>query len=330
MRSLKVRCESWGFARPFAISRGSRTAVQVVVVEITEGEFTGCGECVPYPHYGESVDGVMAAIGDCEELISTQISLHDLRQRLRDRISAGAVRNALDCALWDLEAKQTGQRAWGLAGIAEPAPVITAETIGIGTVEEMAASAQRLKDSPLIKVKLDAHSVIARIRAIHERAPKARLIIDPNEAWTVEQLTEYAPILATLGVEMIEQPVPAGQDEGLAKITLPVTICADEACHTVNDLVNLVGKYQMINIKLDKSGGLTEALRLAQAAKENDFSIMIGCMVGTSLAMAPAMLLSQYATYVDLDGPLLLRKDRVPGLKFKGGMIYPPIPEVWG
>ncbi len=326
MRTLDVSIESWPLARPFAISRGVKTKADVVVAKITDGDHIGIGECVPYPHYNETVEGVatdiMSLCSEVEEGLN--------RETLLGALHAGAARNAVDNALWDLEAKQSGKRAWQIAGIDEPAPYVTAETIGIGSVDEMAASAVRLKAAPLIKVKLDGGLVLERMRAIHDNAPDARLIIDPNEGWTVDQLKSFAPKLADLGVEMIEQPVPAGADDGLLGYEPPVPICADEACHTLQDLDGLKGKYQMINIKLDKTGGLTEALKLAIAATDAGFGVMIGCMVGTSLAMAPAVLLGAYATIVDLDGPLLLKQDRENGLQFDNGRIYPPEPSLWG
>jgi len=325
-RTLNLAIESWPLARPFAISRGVKTKADVVVVTISDGTSTGRGECVPYPRYNETVDGVAADIQRLSDAISAGMN----RNALQTALHAGAARNAVDNALWDLEAKQSGQRAWDIAGTAAPMPRITAETIGIGTVAEMAASAARLKTAPLIKIKLDDQLVLERMQAIHMQAPDARLIIDPNEGWTLEQLMAFAPRLAELGVEMIEQPIPAGSDDGLAGYRCPVPLCADESCHTSTDLPGLVGKYHMINIKLDKAGGLTEALKVAKSAASGGFDIMIGCMVGTSLAMAPAVLLAPFATILDLDGPLLLRQDRDNGLSFDNGHIYPPSPQLWG
>ena len=325
-RSLEVNVETWPLARPFAISRGVRTEAIVVVAKITDGEFVGVGECVPYPRYDETVDGVTAEIEKLASAIADGLD----RDALQETLPAGAARNALDNALWDLEAKQRGQRAWKIADIAVPTPYVTAETIGIGSVDEMGAAADRLKSAPLIKVKLDGELVMERMQAIHDNAPSARLIIDPNEGWTINQLKEFAPKLDRLGVEMIEQPVAAEGDDGLAGFISPIPICADEACHTSADLTDLVGKYQMVNIKLDKTGGLTEALALAEAATHAGFGIMIGCMIGTSLAMAPAVLLGGYAKFVDLDGPLLLKHDRKGGLRFESGNVYPPEADLWG
>jgi L-alanine-DL-glutamate epimerase-like enolase superfamily enzyme len=313
-------------ARPFAISRGVKTQADVVVVEIHEGGFTGRGECVPYPRFNETVDGVKIEI----EAFFPRLERGLDRAGLACAMPAGAARNALDNALWDLEAKVTGLRVWEIAGIAAPEPSMTAETIGLGSVQEMATAAKRLSKAPLIKVKLDAELITERMQAIHDNAPNARLIIDPNEGWTFDQLKAVAPALVKMGVEMIEQPLPADDDEGLWEYDSPITLCADESCHTKDDLQSLVGKYQMVNIKLDKTGGLTEALELAKSAEIRNLGVMIGCMVGTSLAMAPAMLLASVAEFVDLDGPLLLKKDRELGLKFENGLVHPPKAQLWG
>ncbi len=325
-RRLNIRREGWPLARPFAISRGVKTQADVVVVELSEAGVTGRGECVPYPRYGESVDAVVAAI----EAIEGQLADGLERRQLLEVLPAGAARNAVDGALWDLQAKTTGRRVWEIAGLDAPQPALTAETIGLGPVAQMADAAKRLRRAPLIKVKLDAQLVIERTQAVHDNAPDARLIIDPNEGWTTELLQGVAPKLKELRVEMIEQPVPADADDGLLAYDCPIPLCADEACHTKEGLHKLVGKYQMINIKLDKTGGLTEALALARAAKDLRFEIMIGCMVGTSLAMAPATLLAGFATFVDLDGPLLMKQDRQPGLRFQAGYVEPPTADLWG
>lgn len=325
-RQVSVHHEEWPLARPFAISRGVKTQADVVVVEINEDSVSGRGECVPYPRYDETVEGVVAQIEAVKPVLAAGLERTELSQHM----AAGAARNAVDNALWDFGAKQSGKRVWEIAGLSEPVPSLTAETIGIGTIDEMSDSARRLSKAPLIKVKLDDKDVRERMGAIHECAPDARLIIDPNEGWTVPLLREVAPALKRLGVEMIEQPVPAGDDEGLRDYDCPIALCADEACHTKEGLEELVGKYQMINIKLDKTGGLTEALELAKAAKKLNFEIMIGCMVGTSLAMAPATLLGGLARFVDLDGPLLLKKDRHPGLAFVNGLVHPPEAALWG
>jgi L-alanine-DL-glutamate epimerase-like enolase superfamily enzyme len=325
-RNVHAQSESWLLARPFAISRGVKIQADVVVVEIDEGGFTGRGECVPYPRYNETVDGVKIEI----EAIFTHLEQGLDRAGVTRAMPAGAARNAIDNALWDLEAKMTGQRVWEIAGIAAPEPSITAETIGLGSIQEMAATAKRLSKAPLIKVKLNAELITERMKAVHDNAPNARLIIDPNEGWTIGQLKAVTPALVKMGVEMIEQPLRAGEDEGLWEYNSPITLCADESCHTKDDLQSLVGKYQMVNIKLDKTGGLTEALELAKSAEILNLGVMIGCMVGTSLAMAPAMLLANVAEFVDLDGPLLLKKDRELGLKFENGLVHPPKAQLWG
>ncbi len=326
MISLTVTAEAWPLARPFAISRGVKTEALVVVAEVSDGEFTGRGECVPYPRYGETVEAVVALLIGQAAAVAAGLD----RAALQSALPAGAARNGLDCALWDFDAKRAGRRAWELAGIAAPTPTVTAETIGLGPAREMAARAAELAAAPLLKVKLDGHDVIDRMQAVHQAAPAARLIVDPNEGWDAALLGHVAPDLAALGVEMLEQPLPADNDAALAEITCPIPICADESCHTAADLPGLAGKYQIINIKLDKTGGLTGALALADAAQAAGFGLMVGCMVGTSLAMAPATLLTPRAQFTDLDGPLLLKADREPGLDFSGGRICPPGVGVWG
>ena len=325
-RRLSAVEQAWPLARPFVISRGAKYDAVVVVAEIEDGECAGRGECVPYGHYGETIDSVIAQISGQADAIAGGMD----RPGLLDALPPGAARNALDCALWDLAAKQAGKRVWELLDMPAPAPAITAETIGIGTPDEMAARAKVLADAPMLKIKLDGAQVRDRMVEIKTAAPNARLVVDPNEGWDMARLRDLAPFLADLGVEMIEQPLPAGNDTGLADYTSPVPICADEACHTTKDLDRLVGLYDMVNIKLDKSGGLTEALALADAAQAKGFGLMVGCMVGTSLAMAPATLLMNRAKVIDLDGPLLLKEDRENGLSFKDGHIHPPTARLWG
>ena len=325
-RELTIRAESWPLARPFAISRGVKTAADVVVVEITEAGVRGWAECVPYPRYDETTESVIAEIEAVRRDIEGDIeppTVHDL-------MHAGAARNAVDCALWDLRAKQAGVTVAALCGLETMRPLITAETIGIGTPDEMGARAAELAHAPLLKIKLDANDIEKRLDAIRAAAPGARLIIDPNEGWDVALLKQKVGYLADIGVEMLEQPVPASDDAGLAAFKSPVPLCADEALHTSDDLAKLQGKYDMVNIKLDKTGGLTEALALKEQAIDMGFGIMVGCMVGTSLAMAPAVLVAQGAKIVDLDGPLLLKADRTPGLDFSDGMIHPPKSVLWG
>jgi L-Ala-D/L-Glu epimerase len=323
---LAVRRDSWPLAKPFTISRGSRTVAEVVVAELSAGALRGRGEGVPYGRYGERVDGVVAALEGMSDAIAGGLG----RAALQAAMAPGAARNALDVAFWDLEAKRTGTSVWALAGIDEPKPVVTAYTLSVDTPERMAAAAREEAHRPLLKLKLTGAGDLDRVRAVRAGAPDARLIVDANEAWTLDHLRDYGPILAELGVALIEQPLPAGQDEALATLPHPVPLCADESCHTSADLPDLVGRYDYVNIKLDKTGGLTEALILLNAARAGGFKIMVGCMVGSSLAMAPAMLLAQGAEFVDLDAPLLLARDRQPGLRYEGSVVYPPKPNLWG
>jgi L-alanine-DL-glutamate epimerase-like enolase superfamily enzyme len=326
MRQLAVRAESWPIAGTFTISRGSKTAADVVVVEIREGAHVGRGECVPYPRYDETIAGAIAAI----EALRPQVERGLDRAALQTALKAGAARNAIDCALWDLEAKRAGRSAWQLAGLTPPQPATTAYTLSLGSVESMAAAARTNAARPLLKLKLSGPGDLERVRAVHENAPRARLIVDANEAWTPEIYAALAPQLALLGVELIEQPLPAGADGPLAGLQRPVPVCADESCHDTASLAHIAGKYDAVNIKLDKTGGLTEALRLAAAAKAAGLGIMVGCMVATSLAMAPALLLAADARWLDLDGPLLLARDREHGLVFEGSRVRPATPALWG
>lgn len=323
-RSLKVGVERWPLARPFTISRGTKTEAEVVVAEIEERGARGRGECVPYPRYGETA----AAVAEQIEAVAVAGGLD--RERLQGLLPAGAARNAVDCALWDLEAKQQDRRTWDIAGLPPPPAVVTAETIGLDTPAAMGRAAADLSDRPLLKIKLDADRVVERVRAVRDAAPEARLVVDANEGWSLDLLRQSCGALVDLGVEMIEQPLPAGNDGALDRLTSPITLCADESCHTADDLPSLSGRYRMVNIKLDKTGGLTGALRLAAAARDAGFAIMVGCMVGTSLAMAPATLLGSFAQVVDLDGPLWLARDRTPPLRFAGGRVAPPDPALWG
>ncbi|WP_099904791.1 N-acetyl-D-Glu racemase DgcA, partial [Methylobacterium frigidaeris] len=297
-----------------------------VTAEVTDGAVTGRGECVPYARYGETVEGVRDLIAAQAEALAAGLS----RQDLAGRMPAGAARNALDCALWDFEAKRAGRPASALAGIPAPAPVTTCYTLSLGSPEEMAAAAHVAAARPLLKVKLGGAGDPERIAAVRRGAPNSRLVVDANEAWSAETLAANLAACAAAGVELIEQPLPAGDDGLLARIDRPIPICADESLHGDVGLDALRDRYDAINIKLDKAGGLTEALRLAKGAKAQGLSIMVGCMLGTSLAMAPAMLLSGFADFVDLDGPLLLARDREPGLRFEGSLIHPPEPALWG
>ncbi len=325
-RQVSVRQETWPIRGVFRIARDSRTEIVTVVVEIREGPAVGRGECRPYARYGETVDGVMAAI----EAITADLQVGLERDSLGERLPPGAARNAIDCALWDLAAKRTGQPVWMLAGLAPLQPLITAFTLSIDTPENMAVAARANAWRPLLKLKLDGDGDLDRVAAVRASSPQSRLIVDANEAWTSADYEFLAPELAQLGVAMIEQPFRADDDTLLADLPRPLAICADESCHDAGSLDRLSGLYDVINIKLDKTGGLTEALRLKALALERGFAIMVGCMVATSLAMAPAMLVAQGAPYVDLDGPLLLAADRQPGLRFEGSLMHPPERALWG
>ena len=325
-RRLAVRVERWPLAGAFTISRGSKTEARVAVAEITQGAAVGRGECVPYARYGETIEGVVAAIEGLAGAVADGLD----RDRLQAALPAGAARNAVDCALWDLEAKITGTPVWQRAGLAAPAPLTTAYTLSLDTPQAMASAARENGHRPLLKVKLGRDGVVERVHAIREAAPAAALIVDANEAWTPALLGEVAPVLAESGVAMIEQPLPAGEDEALAGIERPVPVCADESCHDSATLAGLAGRYDLVNVKLDKTGGLTEALRLARAAEAAGFGVMVGCMIATSLAMAPATLVAARARFVDLDGPLILARDREPGIIYRGSTMEPPPRELWG
>jgi L-alanine-DL-glutamate epimerase-like enolase superfamily enzyme len=304
----------------FVISRGAKTEAHVVVAEIAEGGHRGRGEAVPYARYGETVEEVLVQI----ESLRPEVEAGLTREALQGRLPAGAARNALDCALWDLEAKRTGVRAWSLAGRARLDPVKTCFTISLGAPAEMAEAARANARRPMLKLKIGGPDDLEGVAAVHAAAPRARLIVDANEALSFDDLRRLAPEFARLDVSVVEQPLPAGQDEALAGYASPVRLCADESLHTRAELVACVGRYSLVNIKLDKAGGLTEALALATEAR------MIGCMVATSLAMAPAMILAQGAEVVDLDGPLLMLRDREPSLVGVGSLLQPPSPDLWG
>ena len=320
--SIEADIETWPIAGEFVIARGAKREATVVVARVGDGLATGRGECVPYARYGETVAGVRDAILAMRGRVSDRASLQQM--------PAGAARNALDCALWDLEAKRTGRRAAALAGIGPLQPVTTAYTISLADPDTMAAkAAQAAPTMPLLKLKLGGEGDDVRLRRIRAACPAARLIADANEAWTPELLPALMTAAAEARVELIEQPLPAGADAALSA-PRPVPVCADEALHDRAGLDALTGRYDAINIKLDKAGGLTEALALASAARVRGFRIMVGSMVSTSLAMAPAMLLAQTADWVDLDGPLLLARDRTPALHYDGARVHPPRAELWG
>ena len=326
-KSLAVRSETWPIKGSFRISRGAKTATDVVVVEISDDRATGRGEGDPYPRYGEAVASVIAEIESLQAEIEAGLTRHDLQHRLK----AGAARNALDCALIDWEAKSTGRSAAEVLGLPTPVPVRTAFTLSLDTPEAMAKAATAVAPSfGLIKLKIAGAGDLERVAAVRQAAPRARLIADANEGWSLDDLHRLTPKLAKLGVALIEQPLKAGEDEALLDFKSPVPLCADESCHTRADLPRLVGRYSHINIKLDKAGGLTEAVALAHEALASGLKLMVGCMVSTSLSIAPAVLLAPLAEFVDLDGPLLLERDRAPGLTYCGDELFPPEAKLWG
>jgi L-alanine-DL-glutamate epimerase-like enolase superfamily enzyme len=324
--ALSVHIERWPIAGSFAISRGAKTEAVVVVAELSDGTHRGRGECVPYARYGETVEGVAATI----EAMSADIARGLDRERLQSAMTPGAARNALDCAFWDLAAKRAGRPVHELLGLCAPKAVTTAYTISLATPEAMAQAAAVAAQRPLLKVKLGAPGDPARIAAVRRAAPRADLIVDANEGWTPDDLASNLAACAQAGVTLIEQPLPADRDHALATMTRPLPICADESVHGRASLSSLVGKYDAVNIKLDKTGGLTEALLMASEAERLGFRLMVGCMVATSLAMAPAMLVAQRARVVDLDGALLLARDRPDGLCYDGSWVHPPTPALWG
>lgn len=318
--------ERFPVAGSFTISRGSRTEIRVVTVTLSDGSFIGRGECVPYARYDETVDGVIATILSCAADLKKGMT----REALQSRLPAGAARNGLDCAFWDLEAKRGGRPAWQIAGIPAPRPVETAFTLSLGTPESMREAAAKNAARPLLKVKLGGEGDVERIEAVRAGAPTSKIIVDANEGWSVEQYQALAPVLVKLGVTLVEQPLPAGKDDALLDIKRVLPVCADESCHDRASLAKLVGKYDAVNIKLDKTGGLTEALAMREVALVAGFDIMVGCMLGTSLAMAPAFLVAQGAPYVDLDGPLLLAADRDDPIRYDGSMMQAPAARLWG
>ncbi len=325
MPRLTVRIERWPISGSFVISRGAKTEATVVVAEISGGGVTGRGECVPYARYGETPESVVAAIESLGKAVEDGLD----RSGLQRKLPPGAARNALDCALWDLGAKRAGKRAWELTGLPAPQPVTTAYTLSLDTPEAMAAAARTAK-YPLLKLKLGAHGDVDRVISVRAARLDARLIVDANEGWQASNLEENMEACAAARVELIEQPLPAAEDGVLATIKRIVPVCADESAHDRASLASLKGKYDAVNIKLDKTGGLTEALALANEAERAGFILMLGSMVSTSLGVAPAMLLAARARFVDLDGPLLLAKDRSPGLAYEGATVFPPEPALWG
>ncbi|APH72119.1 N-acetyl-D-Glu racemase DgcA [Aquibium oceanicum] len=324
--SLQLETERFPIAGSFRISRGSKTEAEVVICTIRQGDHSGRGECVPYGRYGETVANVLDAVeavrGDIERGLS--------REELLSAMRPGAARNAVDCALWDLEAKSLGHNAHMRVCRVLPRPVVTAYTISLGDPEEMAGQARAAAERPLLKVKVGAANDAARIHAVASAAPNSRIILDANEGWTEDNIRENLMAAAQFHIALVEQPLPAGKDAILRDIPHPVPICADESVHTADSIPELTGLYDFVNIKLDKTGGLTAAMQLRDRARQAGFGIMVGCMVGTSLSMAPAVLLAQDADYVDLDGPLLLARDRSPALSYSGSLVSPPSPALWG
>lgn len=324
--TLKVTVERWSIAGAFTISRGAKTEAVVVVAELGDGKARGRGECVPYARYGESIESVTAQI----EAMRPRLAAGLTRAALQEAMPPGAARNALDCAFWDLEAKRSRRLVHELAALPAPHPLTTAFTISLGTPEAMAEATAKAAERALLKIKLGGEGDGARISAVRAAAPNATLIVDANEGWTEDNLAANLEACAKAGVVLVEQPLPDGRDAALGRIARPIPVCADESAHDRSSLAALIGKYDAVNIKLDKTGGLTEALAMANEASRLGLTLMAGCMVATSLAMAPAVLLAQSAQFVDLDGPLLLAKDRPDGLIYRDSLVYPPTPALWG
>jgi L-alanine-DL-glutamate epimerase-like enolase superfamily enzyme len=324
-RRLSLAHERWPIAGNFTISRGSKTHADVVVVTLEEDGAVGRGESVPYGRYGETVEATLAALEAARDTIQAGLG----RDGVANHVAPLSGRNALDCALWDLAAKQSGKRVWQLAHRPEWRPIVTAYTLSLASPEVMAAAAA-MSDRPLLKLKLGREGDEERLKRVREAVPNSRIIVDANEGWSPEMLPRMLAMCAEQRVEMVEQPLPADSDEALAEIARPVAVCADESAHDRHGLAGLVGKYDAVNIKLDKTGGLTEALAMERAARDQGFRIMVGCMIATSLSMAPAVLVAQGAGIADLDGPLLLARDREPGLHYDGSTLFPPAPELWG
>ena len=323
---LTVTRRVWPLARPLITAHGVETAVDVVVAEIADGEGRGRGEGVPLRRYGESIDSVVAAIDAMKGAVFSGLD----RDALQHALPPGAARNALDCAFWDIDAKRAYRSVAELAGLGAVTPLMTAFTVAFDTPDKMADLAAANRTRPLLKLELGGDGDVERVRAVRQAAPVARLIVDAHEMWNAAQLGEFVPMLSDCRVELIEQPLPADADDALARLARPIPICADESCRTLADLDRLDGKYAAINIKLDKAGGLTEALALAAEAKRRGLRIMVGGGVGTSLGIAPALLVAQQAEIVELDGPLRLTVDRGAGLRYDGGMIQPADPKLWG
>lgn len=325
-RTLRAQHQRFALKRPFRIARGVKTATDVVEVTIDEDGISGRGEGVPYPRYGESIDGTLASI----ETVRAAVESGAGREELLSLLPPGAARNAVDCALWDLEARQAGRTVADLIGAAAPEPIPSALTIVIDTPEAMAAAAYEVRHAPLLKIKVDSEDPATRIRAVRGAAPESALIVDPNESWGGPLLATMQPVLLDAGVALLEQPLPAGADDWLDDFTAAVPICADEAIHVAEDLPAVARRYQVVNVKLDKTGGLTAALRLAEAARASGLGLMTGCMVSSSLSIAPALHVARLSDFVDLDGPFWLAEDRPGGAKDVGGTLLPPEAGFWG
>ena len=319
---IQAKVEIFPLAQVFRISRGARTQAEVVTVIYEKDGIIGRGECVPYARYDETLESVTKQIEDLPDNID--------KETLQETLPPGAARNAVDCALWDFECKKLDQRIWETANIQIPEKSITAYTLSLDEPENMFKQAEKNSNRPLLKIKLGTPNDMPRLEAVRKGAPSAEIIVDANEGWDAEVYSQLAPELVRLGVKLVEQPLPADQDNDLIGLPRPLPICADESCHDRESLEKLIGKYDFVNIKLDKTGGLTEALQLTDKALEAGFKIMVGCMVGSSLAMAPATLLAQNATFVDLDGPLLLEQDRRHGLFYDESWVHPPLKDLWG
>ena len=325
-RKLSIKSESFKLAQTFTISRGSKSEAEVVVVELEEDGKIGRGECVPYGRYKESTGSVSEIIEGLRGALEGGVG----RQRLRALLKPGAARNAIDCALWDLEAKLAGKRAWEVGGLEAPHDITTTYTLSLDTPAKMAEAAKANAERPFLKLKLAGPEDLERVKAVHQAAPNAKLMVDANEGWSIDDYKALSPLLHKLGVVLIEQPLPAEDDLALLAVKGMVPVCADESCHDLSTLRTLHGRYQVVNIKLDKAGGLTEALAMVAEAKRLEFQVMIGCMVATSLSMAPGFLAAQTAEFVDLDGPLLLAHDRENGLRYDDSLVYPPEAALWG
>jgi len=319
---IQAKVEIFPLAQVFRISRGARTQAEVVTVIYEKDGIIGRGECVPYARYNETLESVIKQIEDLPDSID--------KETLQENLPPGAARNAVDCALWDFECKKLDQRIWETANIQQPEKNITAYTLSLDEPENMFKQAEKNSNRPLLKIKLGTPNDMPRLEAVRKGAPNSEIIVDANEGWDAEIYSQLAPQLVRLGVKLVEQPLPADKDDDLIGLPRPLPICADESCHDRKSLEKLIGKYDFVNIKLDKTGGLTEALLLKNEALEAGFKIMVGCMVGSSLAMAPATLIAQNATFVDLDGPLLLAQDRQHGLLYDESWVHPPVKNLWG